>query len=59
MAACGMFGAGCGSMIAPPDGDRLFTLSKADIVVFDRECYNLIIDLSIMHDLAKVVAIYR
>ncbi|XP_065828703.1 alpha-mannosidase 2C1-like isoform X2 [Oscarella lobularis] len=53
MAACGMFGAGCGSMIAPPDGDRLFTLSKADIVVFDRECYNLIIDLSIMHDLAK------
>lgn len=54
MAANGIFGAGSGGMINPPDRDRTFVLREACIAVFDRDCYNLIMDLSILHDFAKV-----
>lgn len=54
MACNGLFGAGLNSMIGPPDPNKTFTLSQVEIVVFDRHVYNLIIDVEILHDIAKV-----
>lgn len=41
-------------MIAPPDPDRRFTLSKAELVVFNRDVYELLVDLEILLDMAQV-----
>lgn len=41
-------------MIAPPDPDRKFTLSKAELVVFNRDVYELLVDLEILLDMAQV-----
>lgn len=41
-------------MIGPPDMDKTFSLSQAEIAVFDREVYDLIIDIETLHDMAKV-----
>lgn len=54
LACNGLFGAGQGSMIAPPDPDRRFTLSKAELVVFNRDVYELLVDLEILLDMAQV-----
>lgn len=54
LACNGLFGAGKGSMIAPPDPDRKFTLSKAELVVFNRDVYELLVDLEILLDMAQV-----
>jgi len=54
MACNGMFGAGDNGMIAPPDMERQFTLACCEIVVFDRRVYNLIRDVELLHDIAKV-----
>lgn len=54
LACNGLFGAGKGSMIAPPDPDRRFTLSKAELVVFNRDVYELLVDLEILLDMAQV-----
>ncbi|XP_075361796.1 alpha-mannosidase 2C1 isoform X1 [Mycteria americana] len=55
LACNGLFGAGKGSMIAPPDPDRRFTLSKAELVVFNRDVYELLVDLEILLDMAQLL----
>ncbi|XP_061856666.1 alpha-mannosidase 2C1 isoform X1 [Colius striatus] len=55
LACNGLFGAGQGSMIAPPDPDRRFTLSKAELVVFNRDVYELLMDLEILLDMAQLL----
>ncbi|XP_044306519.1 alpha-mannosidase 2C1 isoform X2 [Varanus komodoensis] len=51
--ACnGLFGAGKGSMIAPPDPDKRFSLRKAELVVFNREVHELLVDFEILRDMA-------
>lgn len=54
MAANGMFGAGKNGMINTPDPSQSFTLSMSEIAVIDTDCYNLINDLAVIIDLAKV-----
>lgn len=53
MACNNMFGAGNSGMINPPDMNRQFTLELAEISVFDVDVYKLLIDLQILHDMAK------
>ncbi|XP_049668352.1 alpha-mannosidase 2C1 isoform X2 [Accipiter gentilis] len=55
LACNGLFGAGKGSMIAPPDPDRRFTLSKAELVIFNRDVYELLVDLEILLDMAQLL----
>jgi alpha-mannosidase len=54
MACNGVLGVGKDSMIGPPDMNKSFTLSQAEIAVFDREVYDLILDVETLHDMAKV-----
>lgn len=54
VAVNGMFGAGQEGMINPPDPDRRCSLSLSEIAVFDREVYDLIMDLTILYDMTKV-----
>ena len=54
MACNAILGEGKDSMIGPPNMDKSFTLSQAEIAVFDREVYDLIIDIETLHDMAKV-----
>ena len=54
MACNGLFGAGEGTMISPPSLDRYYVLSMANIAVFDRDCYQLIMDLKILLGMARV-----
>ncbi|XP_061176887.1 alpha-mannosidase 2C1-like [Saccostrea echinata] len=53
MACNGILGVGGDSMIGPPDMNRTFTLSQAEIAIFDREVYDLILDVETLHDMAK------
>ncbi|KGL94651.1 Alpha-mannosidase 2C1, partial [Charadrius vociferus] len=55
LACNGLFGAGKGSMIAPPDPERRFTLSKAELVIFNRDVYELLVDLEILLDMAQLL----
>ncbi|XP_029870889.1 alpha-mannosidase 2C1 isoform X2 [Aquila chrysaetos chrysaetos] len=55
LACNGLFGAGKGSMIAPPDPDRRFTLSKAELVIFNKDVYELLVDLEILLDMAQLL----
>ncbi|XP_035191627.1 alpha-mannosidase 2C1 isoform X3 [Oxyura jamaicensis] len=55
LACNGLFGAGKGTMIAPPDPDRRFTVSKAELVVFNRDVYELLVDLEILLDMAQLL----
>lgn len=58
-AACnGLFGAGKNSMIAPPDLDKNFTLHKAELVVFNRDVHELLVDFEILMDMVKVNHIF-
>ncbi|XP_062998541.1 alpha-mannosidase 2C1 isoform X2 [Elgaria multicarinata webbii] len=51
--ACnGLFGAGKGCMIAPPDLDKRFSLHKAELVVFNRDVHELLVDFEILLDMA-------
>lgn len=54
MACNGMFGTGGNTMISPPLSSRYFELSMAEIAVFDRDCYQLIVDLTVVIGMAKV-----
>ena len=54
MAANGMFGAGKDGLINAPDPKRHYTLSMAEIAVFDAEVYEVLMDLTVIIDLAKV-----
>ncbi|XP_047937398.2 alpha-mannosidase 2C1 isoform X1 [Anser cygnoides] len=55
LACNGLFGAGKGTMIAPPDPNRRFTVSKAELVVFNRDVYELLVDLEILLDMARLL----
>ena len=54
MACNGLFGAGDNGMINPADPNRYFTLSCCEAVMFDRQVYDLIRDVELLHDMAKV-----
>lgn len=54
MAANGMFGAGKDGVINAPDPAREYTLSMAEIAVFDTAVYQVLMDLTVIIDLAKV-----
>ena len=54
MAANGMFGAGKGGLINAPDPERRYSLSMAEIAVFNTKCYEILQDLTVILDLAKV-----
>lgn len=53
MACNGLFGAGNNGLIQEPDPNRQFTLAQAELAVFDRRIYNLILDVEILHGMAK------
>ncbi|XP_078370059.1 alpha-mannosidase 2C1-like isoform X2 [Oculina patagonica] len=53
MAANGMFGAGKDGLINAPDPTRKYTLSMAEIAVFDTAVYEVLMDLTVIIDLAK------
>ena len=57
MAANGMFGAGNDGLINPPDPLRNYTLSMAEIAVFNPLCYQVLMDLQVIIDLAKVISL--
>ena len=54
MACNGTEGAGAGFTIAPPDPNRTYTLSTAEIAVMDRKVYELLRDFDVIIGLAKV-----
>lgn len=51
--ASDMFGAGANGMINPPDPSRYYSISVAELVVFDKDVYDLLLDLTTIHDMAK------
>ena len=53
-AANGMFGAGRDGMINPPDTNRQFPLTMAEMAVFDQAVYDLIMDLKVLYEMSKV-----
>ena len=55
MACNGLLGVGQNGMIAPTDPDRHFTLQRVDIATFDRDVYSLLMDMDILHGMAKVI----
>ena len=56
MACNGLFGAGQNGMISPVDPNRQFTLQQAEVATFDRDVYDLITDMEILHGIAKVMS---
>ena len=54
MACNGMFGGGSG-LIDPPSDDKTYTLSTAEIRVFNRKAYELLMDVETLYDMAKVM----
>ena len=54
MAANDVFGAGDGSQIAPPDLNRYYKLSVAEIAVVDPMIFQLLMDFEVIYGLAKV-----
>ncbi|XP_053451961.1 alpha-mannosidase 2C1 isoform X1 [Nycticebus coucang] len=52
--ACnGLLGAGKGSMIAAPDPEKMFQLSRAELAVFCRDVHKLLVDLELLLGIAK------
>lgn len=49
-----LFGAGRGSMIAAPDPDRMFSVQKAELVVFNRDVRELLTDFEMLIGFVKV-----
>lgn len=49
-----LFGAGQGSTIAAPDPNRMFSVKKAELVVFNRDVQELLTDFEMMTDIVKV-----
>ena len=54
VAANGMFGAGKGGLIEPPNPAREFPLVLAELAVLNQGVYDLIMDLTVLHDMSKV-----
>ncbi|KAI5100513.1 alpha-mannosidase 2C1 isoform X2, partial [Silurus meridionalis] len=55
LACNGLFGAGMGSMIAAPDLKRKYTVHKAELVVFNKDVQELLIDFEMLVDIVKVL----
>nr|XP_015198938.1 PREDICTED: alpha-mannosidase 2C1 [Lepisosteus oculatus] len=54
--ACnGLFGAGQGSMIAPPDPHRKYSVQRAELAVFNRGVQELLTDFEMLIDVVKVL----
>lgn len=54
--ACnGLLGAGKGSMIAAPDPEKMFQVSRAELAVFHRDVHKLLVDLELLLGIAKVL----
>uniref|UniRef100_A0ABI7ZY53 alpha-mannosidase n=1 Tax=Felis catus TaxID=9685 RepID=A0ABI7ZY53_FELCA len=52
--ACnGLLGAGKGSMIAAPDPEKMFQVSRAELAVFRRDVHRLLVDLELLLGIAK------
>ncbi|XP_037357973.1 alpha-mannosidase 2C1 isoform X4 [Talpa occidentalis] len=52
--ACnGLLGAGKGSMIAAPDLEKMFQVSRAELAVFHRDVHKLLVDLELLLGMAK------
>lgn len=56
MACNGLFGAGQGSQIAPPDPNRKFSVQKAELVVFNGDVRELLTDFEMLVDIVKVLS---
>ncbi|EME27109.1 alpha-mannosidase II [Galdieria sulphuraria] len=55
MAASGLFGVGQGGDIEPPDEHRYFLLEKVSVAVFDRDIWNLLCDLTLLAEAARLL----
>ncbi|KAG9489498.1 hypothetical protein GDO78_005466 [Eleutherodactylus coqui] len=55
MACNGLFGAGQGGMIAPVDPKKTFTLQRAELAIFNRAVQELLLDLEILYDMARLL----
>ncbi|XP_064627602.1 alpha-mannosidase 2C1-like isoform X2 [Lineus longissimus] len=53
MACNGLFGCGKDGLINPPQTDKMYTLTKAKVVIMDRAVYNLLIDIEMLIDMVK------
>ncbi|KAK2508946.1 LOW QUALITY PROTEIN: hypothetical protein MC885_008404 [Smutsia gigantea] len=53
VACSGLLGAGKGSMIASPDPEKMFQVSRAELAVFRRHVYELLVDLELLLGMAK------
>ncbi|XP_054421377.1 alpha-mannosidase 2C1 isoform X1 [Pteronotus mesoamericanus] len=52
--ACnGLLGAGKGTMIAAPDPEKMFQVSRAELAVFHRDIHKLLVDLELLLGVAK------
>uniref|UniRef100_A0A5G2QAJ3 alpha-mannosidase n=1 Tax=Sus scrofa TaxID=9823 RepID=A0A5G2QAJ3_PIG len=52
--ACnGLLGAGKGSMIASPDPEKMFRVSRAELAVFHQDVHKLLVDLELLLGIAK------
>lgn len=56
MACNTIFGGGSPNMISPPDTKKYFTLQQADIAVFDRQVFDLVMDLEVLYGMAKTLS---
>uniref|UniRef100_A0A8C9LSX5 Alpha-mannosidase 2C1 n=1 Tax=Piliocolobus tephrosceles TaxID=591936 RepID=A0A8C9LSX5_9PRIM len=53
VACSGLLGAGKGSIIAAPDPEKMFQLSRAELAVFHRDVHMLLVDLELLLGIAK------
>uniref|UniRef100_H0VHR3 Alpha-mannosidase 2C1 n=1 Tax=Cavia porcellus TaxID=10141 RepID=H0VHR3_CAVPO len=53
VACSGLLGAGKGTMIAPPDPEKMFQLKRAELAVFHRDIHLLLVDLELLLGIAK------
>ena len=55
MACNKVLGVGDGDFIKPPKSDKQFTLRRAEILIFDRKVYDLLLDFEVLIDIIKVL----
>ncbi|CAG5119019.1 unnamed protein product [Candidula unifasciata] len=53
MACNHLFGIGNLAIVKTDDEKKTFTLSQAELAVFDRDVFGMILDIEILHDIAK------
>ncbi|KAK0052625.1 alpha-mannosidase 2C1-like isoform X1 [Biomphalaria pfeifferi] len=53
MACNHLFGIGNSALVKPEDDLKTFTLCQAEVALFDRDVFNLILDVETLHDIAK------